>query len=308
LINLPWPSAYTPPDYSNSYQPLNDASSNVALPLLTGLPAQHYVALDQGSFNAAITRGDLVVLNSDDTSNPLYDKARGLISIDGWYIVPQHAYAVVGSYANAAGDQIYVLYNPWGDGGNPYAHVMLGLDWSEITAVFRSYDQGGVPGNIKAVGITACDSCLLNSIPNAWAFQGGSIQPAMSVQAIEPQVAIQQVVVAPPASLTVTDAQTFDPTSLAQTVAVSPTDADATDAQPADLTPTDTTDAIQQQAVDTTTTADPAIATSTDTTSLGATTGVSDQTVAPTPQVTDSPVAAPVAAVNLRPLQHPSRQ
>jgi hypothetical protein len=136
-------------DGSNSYQGLTVGNPGDAMPVITGWGATVQNSLDQTAFDNAVSGGYLVTLLS------LGSASDGVENIDGFNIVANHEYAVVGYDST---DGTYTLFNPWGFGTSGQADEEITVTWSQITDIFLSYDQGTNPANVWLTRITAPSS------------------------------------------------------------------------------------------------------------------------------------------------------
>lgn len=158
-------------DVSNSYQGLASGYGGYGMIYLTGLTQSSLNnALNQASFNAAVSAGKLVTLLSKGSDT---DPVR---TIDLWDVVPNHEYALL-NYKPSTG--IYTLFNPWGT-LNSNANVEIGVTWSQLTDIFLSYDTGANPLTPAAVKNTKTKSSIAVVLAGAKPTAGS---PAMALGA-----------------------------------------------------------------------------------------------------------------------------
>jgi hypothetical protein len=139
---------------TDSYAGLTDGWAGNVFPQITGLSATKGNALsNQNTLTTAVTSGELVCLNTPGSGY--------LENIDGYSIVEDHVYSVQG-YSPSTG--LFTLYNPWGYDANLQslsaqslqnliqsntnafgASVVLQLNWTQITQIFSSWDEGTNP-------------------------------------------------------------------------------------------------------------------------------------------------------------------
>jgi hypothetical protein len=118
---------------ASSYASLDYGWAGKILPHITNRSASFDLTLDKTKLTNAVQSGQLVCLSTPDRG--------GTTTIDGYTIVSNHEYAVVGYNPGSAR---FFVFNPWGF-ANGGASDFLALTYRQITDIFDSWDDGVNP-------------------------------------------------------------------------------------------------------------------------------------------------------------------
>jgi hypothetical protein len=118
---------------ASSYSSLDYGWAGQILPHITNRSASLDLTLNSTKLTSAVQSGQLVCLSTPDRG--------GTTTIDGYTIVSNHEYAVVGYNPGSAH---FFVFNPWGF-GNGGASDFLALTYRQITDIFTSWDDGVNP-------------------------------------------------------------------------------------------------------------------------------------------------------------------